>query len=148
MTKPKGARERLAALMDALAEQAESMSDQEVLDDAAATGLDADAEANRVRGVLLAAVVHAKKGRLTNALHSHQKTVAMLASRAARLPSAPSDRRALLMRTLEQRPQMKEALVTIQHRDFTTFSDADIESVLKQLDALGLLGDDDSEPKQ
>jgi hypothetical protein len=50
------------------------------------------------------------------------------------------------MRSLERRPQMKEAVVTLQHRDFASFSDADVESVLKQLDALGLL-EDDSEPK-
>ena len=44
-------------------------------------------------------------------------------------------------------PQMKEAAVTLQHRDFASFSDADVASVLKQLDALGLLDDDDPEPK-
>lgn len=146
MSTPKDPKNRLAVAMDALAEQVESMSDQEVLDDAAAEGIDVKAEGDRVRGLLLGAVVSAKKDRLASAMHAHKRSVAALARRAVRIPSDPSDRRALLMRSLERRPQMKEAVVTLQHRDFASFSDADVESVLNQLDALGLL-DDDSEPK-
>ena len=147
MTTPKDARERLAAIMDALAAQTESARDEELLDEAAASGLDVSAESTRVRGVLLGAVLRAKKERLADALGAHRRTVAALSVRSARIPRMPSDRRALLMQTLEQRPQMKEALVTLQHRDFSSFSDADVESVLKQLDALGLLPEDDSETK-
>jgi hypothetical protein len=143
MSTPKDPRNRLAALMDALAEKVESMSDQEVLDDAAAEGIDVKAEGARVRGLLLGAVVSAKKERLAEAVAAHRKNVATLAQRAVRIPAAPSDRRALLMRSLERSPQMKEAIVTLQHRDFESFSDADVESVLKQLGALGLLDDDD-----
>ena len=146
MSTGKNPKNRLAVVMDSLADQVESMSDQEVLDDAATEGIDVKAEGDRVRGLLLGAVVSAKKGRLAQAMETHRNSVAALAQRAARIPSDPSDRRALLMRSIERRPQMKEAVVTLQHRDFGSFSDADVESVLKQLDALGLL-DEDAEPK-
>lgn len=143
---PKNPKNPLAVVMDALAEQVESMSEEQVLADAAAEGVDVKAEGDRVRGVLLGAVVRAKKDRLAQAMESHRRNVASLAQRAVRIPRDPSDRRALLMRSLDKKPQMKEAVVTLQHRDFASFSDADVESVLKQLEALGLL-DDDSENK-
>ena len=146
MSTPKVPKNRLAVVMDALAEKVESMSDREVLDDAAAEGIDVTAEGARVRGLLLGAVLSAKKERLAEAMAAHKKNVASLTHRAVRIPADPSDRRALLMQSLERRPQMKAAIVTLQHRDFASFSDADVESILKQLDALGLL-DDDGEPK-
>jgi hypothetical protein len=146
MSTRKDPKNRVAVVMDTLTEQVESMSDQEVLDDAAAEGIDVTAEGDRVRGLLLGAVVSAKKERLAHAMEAHRTSVAALAHRAVRIPSDPSDRRALLMRSLERRPQMREAVVTLQHRDFGSFSDADVESALKQLDILGLL-DDEFEPK-
>jgi len=138
-------KDRLRALFDALADQVEAMTDEEVLDDAAAAGMDVTAEASRVRGVLLGAVVTAKKARLTEAMAAHRQNVAALAHRSARIPTAPLERRALLMSSLERRPQVKDG-ITLQHRAFTSFSDADVEMLLKQLDALGLL-DDDPESK-
>ena len=62
--------------------------------------------------------------------------------------SAPcvSLRRLLLAASLQRRPEMREAVITLQHREFDSFSDADVESALKQLDALGLL-DEEPEPK-
>jgi hypothetical protein len=45
------------------------------------------------------------------------------------------------MSSLERRPQVKDG-ITLQHRDFASFSDADVEILLKQLDVLGLLDDD------
>ena len=37
------------------------------------------------------------------------------------------------------------APVTLQHREFESYSDSDVESVLRDLDALGLLDDDEPE---
>ena len=41
---------------------------------------------------------------------------------------------------------MRGAVMTLQHREFNAMTDDDVESALKQLDALGLLPDD-PEPK-
>jgi hypothetical protein len=37
---------------------------------------------------------------------------------------------------------MRDAVVTLQHRNFDSFSEGDVESALRQLNALGLLDDD------
>jgi hypothetical protein len=132
--------------MDALADHAEAAPDQELLDEALAQGIDANAEAGRVRDLLLGAVLRAKRERFDAAQRMHQQAVAELGSRIARLPEDPALRRALLLRVVTLKPQMKAAVMTLQHRDFDSFSDGDVESALKQLDALGLL-DDDVEPK-
>jgi len=118
MSTRKDPKNRVAVVMDTLTEQVESMSDQEVLDDAAAEGIDVTAEGDRVRGLLLGAVVSAKKERLAHAMEAHRTSVAALAHRAVRIPSDPSDRRALLMRSLERRPQMREAVVTLLDDEF------------------------------
>jgi hypothetical protein len=132
--------------MDALADHAESAPDQELLGEASAQGVDANAEAGRVRDLLLGAVLRAKKERLEEAQRAHRQALADLGSRTARLPADPAARRALLLRTVTRKPQMKDAVMTLQHRDFESFSDGDVESALKQLQALGLL-DDEFEPK-
>jgi len=143
MTSPSDPREHLAALMDVCAENAESITDDELLKEAATTGADARAESTRIRGLLFGALVKAKKAQLADAAREHQKGDAVLTRRALRTPAAAPERRALLMQELERRPQMKDALAELQHRDVPSFSDADVESVLKQLEALGLLSGED-----
>lgn len=132
--------------MNALADHAESAPDRELLDEAAAQGVDAKSEAAGVRDLLLEALLRGKKARLSAAQREHRRAVADLDSRLVNLPQDAAARRALLQRTVTRKPQMKEALVTLQHRDFESFSDGDVESALKQLEALGLL-DDELEPK-
>jgi hypothetical protein len=144
MTMPKDARERLAAVMDALAFEAEKATDEDLLEEAAADGLDAGAESNRVRGLLFAGVVRAKKAEVANALAGRPKTPRAFAS-GSRIPRAPAERRALLLQTLGRRPHVKDALAP--QRDFATLSDSDVERVLEELDSLGLLRDDDSDEK-
>ena len=143
MTAPKDPKEELAALMDACAESTEAMTDDELLQDAAAAGVDANAESSRIRGLLLSAFVRAKKVELAEAARQHQ-TAGTPSRRRPRLPSGASERRAMLMQELERRPQLKDAVSTLQPRDLPSFSDAEVESVLEQLGELGLLGDDDS----
>ncbi|HWH40658.1 MAG TPA: hypothetical protein VNU21_12520 [Usitatibacter sp.] len=55
LTHPGSARDRFVTLMEALARHAESMSDREILEDAALDGIDIRAEANRIRDVLAGA---------------------------------------------------------------------------------------------
>ncbi|MGO9662337.1 MAG: hypothetical protein ACLP66_03375 [Polyangia bacterium] len=144
MRNPMSPGEKLATIMRALADHAGSTSDKNLLDEAAADGVDVKEQANRVRTLLLDSVLRAKKKRLSTAALAHEATVTILGSRTSRVPSDAALRRALLAKSLRRRPQMREAVVTLQHREFESFSDADVESALRQMDALGLL-DDDSE---
>ena len=43
---------------------------------------------------------------------------------------------------MNQHRDMRGAVMTAQHREFSTMTDGDVESALKQLDALGLLTDE------
>jgi len=147
MTSPNDPRKHLAALMDACAENAESMTDEELLEEAAATGVDASVESSRIRGVLFSALVNAKKAQLADAAREYQKGNAVLTRRAPRIPFAAPERRAFLIQELERRPHVKDAVTELRHGDVPSFSDADVESVLKQLEALGLLADGNSKPE-
>jgi hypothetical protein len=142
MTTPKDDSGRLVAVMDALAAHAETASDREILEDAVAAGVDVRVEASRIRDVLVDAVLRTKKQRLHNATEAHAQKVAALDARAARLPETPVARKALLERTVRRRPEIKQMVITLQHRDFEAFSDRDVESALRQLDALGLINND------
>jgi hypothetical protein len=142
MSAPKDAGKRLYALMDALAEREFLLSDEEVLKDAVAEGVDVKAEVGEVRNVLLAGIQRTKKRRLEEARMAHEKAVASIKAMAVQLPEGPAARRALLSRIVQRRPEMREAVVTLQHRNFELLSDDDVESALRQLQHLGLLNDD------
>jgi hypothetical protein len=142
MSAPKDPGTRLYSLMDALAEREILLSDQEVLEDAVAEGVDVKAEAGEVRHVLLAGLQRAKNRRLEEARTAHEKAVASIKAMAAQLPEGAAARRALLSRIVQRRPEMREAVVTLQHRNFEVLSDDDVESALRQLQHLGLLNDD------
>ena len=147
MSTPKDPGHRLHELMAALADETASLSDKDVVDDATADGIDIKAEAARVRGVLLSGLQRAKVERLGRALAEREKVLASLKSSTLTLPGDASARRALLARVFERKPQMRDAVMTLQHRNFESLSDDDVESVLKQLEHLGVL-DDDSETKK
>jgi hypothetical protein len=142
MTKLRDASTKLSAIMFALADREATASDKDVLEDAAAEGLSVPDEAARVRNVLMSGVLRAKKARLSRAQEAHQKAVSDLGTRTSRLPLDGSARRRLLAASLQRRPEMRQAVMTLQHREFESFSDSDVESALKQLDALGLLDDE------
>lgn len=133
---------RLRRVLEALADSVSVAPDQELLDDAIADGVDVTAEAARVRQMLLGTVLQVKKERRREAGRAHERHVKEMANQVSRVPQSPAERRALLDSILFTRPDMKPAVVTLQHRDFESFSDTDIESALRQLDMLGLLDAD------
>jgi len=137
---------RLQRVMSALADIAEEASDAELLNEAGVAGVDVSAEANRVRTLLLGGLLAGKKERLHKAQRDHGESVASLGSRTSKVPADPAARRAMLFGVLQRRPEMRPAMVTLQHREFESFSDADVESVLHQLDLLGALDDEGHEP--
>lgn len=134
-------------LMAALADQAEQAPDAELLADAAAAGVDVKAESERIRATLLSGVLAGKKARLRQAGLEHVASTARIGRSRSRIPTEPSARKAMLVGILQRKPGMREMVVTLQHREFESFSDSDVESVLQQLDALGALDDDEQEPK-
>lgn len=144
MTQDKGRGGGLFTLIDELVANVEARSDAEILAEAAADGVDIDAETDRVTAVLLRGVHQAKRDRLVGAAGAHALAVARLGQASAGLPATASARRAKLERIVKRAPDIREAL-TLQFRDFESISDADVESTLVQLQHLGEL-DDEPEP--
>ena len=100
-----------------------------------------------MRAALLAGLQGEKKNRMKLATEAHERAVRALKERTAELPTDAKSRRELMDRALRQRPQVREAL-TMQFRDFALLSDADVESVLQQMQHLGALDEDEPGPKK
>jgi hypothetical protein len=133
---------RLAAIMDALAEHAETEPDQQILEDSAVTGLDVSAEAGRVRSLLNDAVHAAKRERVVVALARQAGPDALLEVRANDAPTRVQRRAALLRRLLEQHPGLHEKMTTAPTGRVDSLSEDEVEQALREVAALGLLDED------
>lgn len=144
MTKSRDEGMQLAALMDAVAESIISATDRELIEDAKSQGIDMKAESVRVSNVLDRAILSAKKKRLQAAQVAHAQSVNEISKRESRIPSDSVAKRWLLDRVVKRKPGMQQTVMTLtlQHRDFKELSDRDVDSALRQLDALGLIDDD------
>ena len=137
--------EVLGRLFDALAESTVSLPDAEVLAEAREAGEDPTTIAARMRAVALAAVKELSQEKLRSARKAYELEHAKLATRRSALPATAESRRRLLDRVLKSRPELYGAL-TLAARDLTALPDGDIESLLRQLDALGALPDLSRDP--
>jgi hypothetical protein len=70
-----------------------------------------------------------------------------LGTKESRIPKDPREQKAMLDGIIARRPKVREEAVTLQHREFESFSESDVESVLRQLEALGALEEDEQDPK-
>ncbi len=140
MNKPKNYEKELKAIMDALADSAIEATDQEVLEDVRQQGWEPKILANEVRKNLLDAVKNYQKRNLLEAKKKYEISVADLKKGEHNLPPTAEGRLRLLKSIFAAKPYMSN-LLTAQHRDFKTLSDADVESLLKQLQKLGALAD-------
>ncbi len=141
--------ERLHALMNALAEEVAVASDQDIAMDMAADGGRLRDRAEHARSLLLGSVQQFKRDRLLAAEERHRKNTEAFQLTLRSLPTAPSARRAILNGVLGKKPEVLNMVaITMQHRNFQTLSDEDVESVLRQLQHLGVLdvADDNDEP--
>jgi hypothetical protein len=127
----------LRRVMNALADSIVDASDEEIVAEMRDEGLDPEAEAAKVRELLLAA---AKKEKRRQAQLRYEAETARLRARDYRLPATAFEQRALLASFLAARPSMRSQL-TAQFRDLNELSDSDIENSLKKLDDLGALAE-------
>jgi len=137
--KPQSYEEELAAIMNALAESVAEASDGEILAETQEEGADPAEAAEHVRNVLLNAAKTYRQRRLREAQQQYEFHIAAMQERTYNLPATAEERQKLLDLVFAQQPAMRSALLTAQHRDFTSLTDTDVESCLKQLQELGLL---------
>lgn len=138
-------REKLHALFSALADSTDALSDEEWRQEIAETGVDVKATGSRVKSVLLDAILKGKKKRLADARKAHADAVVRMTEASRSLPSTSAEKRRLVERALSKRPQVRDAVLTVQHRDFESLSDEDLDGLLRQLQHLGLIDGDEDE---
>lgn len=126
----------LSRLYEQFSESVLSMSDSDLL---AAYGDSLERDFEVVRRLIQRATLVARKEQLKEAQQTYDRQIASMKNKQYEIPQEPHRRREMLMAALARRPDMESAL-TAQFRDFKEMSDSDIESALKQLADLGLLG--------
>ncbi len=131
---------KLENLMNLLADSLESASAEEMLDEDAELSASAVVKAEGVRRLLLDEVGNYRKKLASDAMRHHAASIAEFLKRPYRLPTVPAEQRQLLNKIFTEYPHIQSSL-TLQHRDFRTLSDSDVESLLKQLEALGVFED-------
>lgn len=131
----------LRTIMDALAESVANASDDEVIAEAREAGKDPARVAERVREILKRAVIAFEQRRLREAEQAYERRVASIRERRYPIPAAADRRRELLDRIVTRKPELGAALLTLQNREFRNLTDADIQSCLEQLGALGVLAE-------
>lgn len=133
-------KQELKAIMDALAESVIDSSDEEILEEVREDGLQPEAIAKQVNETLLSSVKKYRKRNLLKAREKYQDSVSKIQTEKSELPSTPEERRSLLSYIFNFKPYILQ-MVTAQFRDFNELSDADVESLLNQLQKLGVLKD-------
>lgn len=147
MAEPVDPGDKLRQLLNALADDVANLSDEEILADAHGEGRDVAREAEELRGLLLDTVRNFKVERRRKAERTYREDVERLNAAAVSLPASSEARRQMLKLALQRRPDIRE--ITLQHRDFTELSEADVEGLLRQLHHLGVLDDpDDGKPRK
>jgi hypothetical protein len=129
-------REKIDAIMDALGESIIDESDDEILQDLRQAGIDPEAEAARMKAMMLDTVKAFRQRHLRAAREGYEKRLSDLATKSYQLPSTPQARRDLFVYVTKQ-PQYAELLTA--HRDLKSLTDNDIETYLEDLAELGVL---------
>ena len=132
-------RNELWEITKALSESVADVSDEDVREEAKEAGEDPHAAAERIRARMLSTVKAFKMRSLESAREKHAAHVAEMSRKVYAIPDRPEERRALLWSMIEREPELGEALLTAQHRDFSGLSDEEIETCLEQLQELGAL---------
>lgn len=136
--KPESYEEELEAVMFALAETVAEASDEEILEETRMQGDNAAEVSAHVRSVLLAGVKIYQQRHLRQAQQQYEVRLAAMQNKTYQLPRTATEQRKLFDLVLSNQPAMQSALTT-QFRDFTSLTEIDVESCLRQFQDLGLL---------
>ena len=139
MLDEKNYNKQLTDIMNRLADSVLDLSDEQLIAEAKAEGIDVRGEAERVRNVLRRASKSYRMSKLIAAQRNYESQLAQMQTRHYDLPTSARKRRELLAAVLSAHPDVQPALLTAQYRDFKELSDVDVESFLKQLKELGIL---------
>ena len=138
MANPKTDAQKLRALIDSVENDLLSASDEEIWEDIQATE-DPEQVIKQTKNVIHTAITTHRQKKLHVARESYDAVTH--SKKAAKIPSAPHERRTLLQRLINSDIVLPDGL-TLAFREGKGLSDADIESTLEDLAELGLLKDE------
>lgn len=135
MANSKSYEEQYKLLMDGLAESVLGVSDEDI-------NAESQAEPTpRVKQIFQAAAKRHAQAKLRQAQAQFEEASKTIRARAFEIPLTVGERRTLLDAILASQQSFGQGALTAQFRDLKTVSDADVESTLKQLEALGVLSE-------
>ncbi len=134
--KPRDYDEELRRVMDSTADSIPESPDE---DSADKSGHDQGNDAEEVRKILLDGMKRIRRERLRSAEERYKRRLAEIGAKRIALPATREGRREMLRSALGRQRDLKNAVLTLQHRDFSTLTDSDVDSLLRQLFELGVL---------
>lgn len=135
MANSKSHEEQYRLVMDALAESVAELSDFDLEQEFK------EEPPPRTKQILKAAAKKRAQTKLRAARARLEESRQAIHGRSYDLPKTPAEQRALLDAVIASKLASGSVLLTAQFRDRRSTSDADVESTLRQLDALGILQD-------
>jgi hypothetical protein len=144
MSNKKTDQEKLQSLMDALGDSILQETDEEIIEDLRQAGIDPEAEAGRLKTMMLNTVKEFQKRHLRAAREGYTRQMERLEKKTYSIPDDANERRQLFSFFVKQ-PQYAE-FVTTHYRDLESLTDNDIKTYLEDLAELGILEKLKSEP--
>lgn len=137
-TKSRDYEKELEGIAGGIVDSIFEAADEEILEEVVAAGKDPVESAERVRGVLMDAVMKHRKERMRQAREGFERRQRERPSYDDKIPGTEEQRRLLLARAFKVRPY-QQSLTSVQFRDLDSLPDEDVISLLRQLAELGVL---------
>jgi hypothetical protein len=116
----------------------ENMSPEEMREGLRAEGIDPDAVVNDIRADFARIAKEHKQKALREAQAGYQAAVERFQAKQSRIPADVPAMQVMYARAAQAHP------LTVQHRELSSFSRDELHQLLEQLDALGLIPDEES----
>lgn len=128
---------KMRAVFEALADNVDSLSDDELLAEVREAGRSPEAIAKQARSLIQNAVKKFKQRPLLEARRERERSIERMAAAKHRLPAEPRLRREWLA-TMMAQPQA-QGMLTAHGREFKDLTDEDVEESILELMHLGVL---------
>ena len=133
MAKPDKYEEQYRLLMNALGESVLEMSNEDIEEEFGSE------PAPKTLQILRATAKSFSQEKLLAARAQYEEARHAIQAHSFELPSSPAERRSLLDALLASQLAQGAGALTAQFRELSTVTDSDVESTLRQLEALGVL---------
>lgn len=128
---------KISAMFEALADNVESLSDEELLTEVSESGSSPETVAKQTRSLVQNAVKTFKQRRLVDARRERERSIERIAVARRRLPADPNVRRDWLAAMMAQ--PRAQGLLTAHGREFKDLTDEDVEESILELIYLGVV---------